>query len=309
MAAPLAVVAAPAASRAAPAKHWCFTINNPEGELSLSDALMEKLQYIVWQLEQGAEGTRHLQGYLQLKEKARLTALKRYWPTAHLEVARGTPAQNKIYCTKPETRVEGPWERGTLVGGKGTRTDLHDLGASINAGKKLREVARDTPELVIRYARGIQTLESVVSRVAAEGEVRDPYVYVLWGAPGTGKTLLPHSLYSEADLFTYHLIPGGHQWFDGYDGQPVLIIDDFTGWVPFRTLLMWLDRYPLRLEVKGGFTYARWHRVFITSNRPPEEWYHDADYAALERRISYVWHFPDDLELARSVTQGTLYTH
>lgn len=313
LAPPAAVSAAPAVARRArqpsPAKNWCFTENNPPHQLEL-EGFGDNLQYIVWSLEVGEEGTPHYQGYLQLKEKMRESAIKRIWPRAHLAVARGSPESNRTYCTKLRTHVEGPWEHGTLLPGQGSRSDLHEMAAAVAAGKKMREVAQDTPELVVRYSRGIQVLESVASRVAAEGETRDPYVYVLWGAPGTGKTLLPHSLYSEADIFTYHLIPGGHQWFDGYDGQPVLIIDDFTGWVPFRTLLMWLDRYPLRLEVKGGFTYARWHRVFITSNRSPEEWYHsaDADYAALERRIGYVWHFPEDLELARTVTQGTLYT-
>lgn len=295
-------------ARASPAKHWCFTINNPEGGLPIPTSLVEKVQYLVCQLERGESGTEHYQGYVQLKDKARMSLLKGYWPTAHLEVARGSPAQCRNYCTKEDTRVEGPWEIGSMSGGKGSRTDLHALGAAIVSGKKIREIALESPEQLIRYSRGIQALEAVVSRVAAEGEERDPYVYVLWGAPGTGKTLLPHSLYRESDIYTFHLITGGHQWFDGYDGQPVLIIDDFTGWVPFRTLLTWLDRYPLRLEVKGSTTYARWHRVFITSNLPPDQWYHERDLEPLSRRVSFVWHFPEDSEIARSVTQGTLYT-
>lgn len=269
---------------------------------------MAHVQYIIWQFESGEEThTPHFQGYVQLKVKERPTMINRVWPGAHLVVARGSPEQNREYCTKSRTRVAGPWERGTIGPGAGDRTDLKALGAAIMAGKKVSEVAEDKPEAVIHYARGLKALEEIASRKAAESETRDPYTYVLWGDTGTGKTSLAHAFFGESSIYTHHLVPGGHQWFDGYDGQPALIIDDFTGWVPFRTLLLWLDRYPCRLEVKGGFTYARWRHVFITSNKPPEQWYTDEScLAPLARRVSYVWHFPEDIDIARQVLTGLI---
>jgi hypothetical protein len=80
-------------------------------------------------------------------------------------------------------------------------------------------------------------------------------------------------------------------WWDGYCGQDAVLIDDFDGWVPFRTFLQWLDVYPLTLPIKGGFVVANFSRVFITSNLDPTVWFPGVDYAPLLRRFSEVKHF------------------
>lgn len=57
-------VAGPAGQKA---KHWMFTINNPvAAEKTLfPDGLPDFVKYIVYQVERGAEGTVHVQGYIQ----------------------------------------------------------------------------------------------------------------------------------------------------------------------------------------------------------------------------------------------------
>lgn len=47
------------------AKNWCFTINNPtdfEKECLKVLHLDASVQYIIWQVEEGEEGTPHVQG-------------------------------------------------------------------------------------------------------------------------------------------------------------------------------------------------------------------------------------------------------
>lgn len=95
-------------------RNVCFTWNNPpdpsEYDL-LSDAKGWKhLQYLIFQYEVGASGTRHYQGYFELSQAVRLTALKKLMPKAKFIKAAGTGAQNKVYCTKEEGRLAGPWE-------------------------------------------------------------------------------------------------------------------------------------------------------------------------------------------------------
>ena len=51
-------------------------------------------------------------------------------------------------------------------------------------------------------------------------------------------------------------------------------------------MLKVLDRYPLSLPVKNGFTPALYDTVIITSNKPPHEWYRKG-LGALARRIQY----------------------
>jgi len=45
-------------------------------------------------------GKHHLQGYVALARQKRLTAMKKLFPRAHLEICIGNPKQNKDYCTK-----------------------------------------------------------------------------------------------------------------------------------------------------------------------------------------------------------------
>ena len=67
--------------------------------------------------------------------------------------------------------------------------------------------------------------------------------------------------------------PSNPEWWDGYDGEEILLIDDFYGQVQVARMLHLLRGYQCRLPIKGGFTYAQWQKVYITSNNPPHEWY------------------------------------
>ncbi len=99
-----------------PAKAWCFTLNNyTENELGalvqLFSTLTDKYFYIVGE-EVGANGTPHLQGYIEKKtgrfRPLPLFEVKR--PNSnqegaltncmHFEKAKGNRSQNYAYCSK-----------------------------------------------------------------------------------------------------------------------------------------------------------------------------------------------------------------
>lgn len=85
--------------------------------------------------------------------------------------------------------------------------------------------------------------------------------------------------------------PGDYKWFDGYVGQPIVIIDDYRGEYPLQLLLKLLDRYQMSVPVKGGFTEWLPKKVYITSNIHPNEWYPNADrfsIAAMFRRLHLI---------------------
>jgi hypothetical protein len=85
--------------------------------------------------------------------------------------------------------------------------------------------------------------------------------------------------------------PGDFQWFDGYEGQRIVIIDDFRGEYPLPLLLQLLDRYPMQVPVKGGFSQWCPRKVYITSNIRPWLWYTDSPTEsrdALMRRLDNV---------------------
>ena len=61
--------------------------------------------------------------------------------------------------------------------------------------------------------------------------------------------------------------------FDGYNGEPVLLLDDFRSSIVFNDLLRILDRYPLRVNIKGSHSWACWTKVIISANIALSEQY------------------------------------
>lgn len=84
------------------AKNWTFTINNYTGHDEVKiDTMFDHghMNYVVYGREVGANGTPHLQGYVQFKKKLRLTQVKQMISArGHFEVARGSPEINRRYC-------------------------------------------------------------------------------------------------------------------------------------------------------------------------------------------------------------------
>lgn len=88
------------------ARNWSITINNP----TVQDyADVEQLKARPWckewvgQLEQGENGTEHIQAHLKT-DNVRFSQVKKALPRAHIEVARNAVALRQ-YVQKEETRV------------------------------------------------------------------------------------------------------------------------------------------------------------------------------------------------------------
>jgi len=90
-------------------------------------------------------------------------------------------------------------------------------------------------------------------------------------------------------------------WWDGYEGQHTVIIDEFYSWLRYDFFLRLTDRYPLQVETKGGVVQFVSHRIVFTSNTPPTAWYPSIqDRGAFDRRIGVVFDLPNQLVTARA---------
>ncbi len=249
-----------------------------------------KLRFAIWQLECApTSGQKHIQGYLEFTSSMRLSAVKRFLslPTCHLEGRRGSRQQAISYCGKEETRLAGPWQIGDSRISPGKRSDLSEVTDRILSGKPLADLVEEYPNQYVRYRRGIEALYGQLAH-KRQSVWRDVTVLVYWGDTGTGKTRLA---LGEGEVPFFVLDQGDRIWFDGYTGQPRLVIDDFYGWIKYGVLLRILDGHPYRCEIKGGFFPALWTEVVITSNKHPSDWYSAGLTAALERRLTEIRHF------------------
>lgn len=265
--------------------NWCFTLNNPkEAGTDLLDRLKPLCKRVVFQLERGADThTAHFQGFIQFTQSYRLREVNSIFQ-AHWTTTRSVAA-SIIYCQKLESRVEGPWSHGDLgkVSRQGKRNDLLECANMVKQGKTLTEIADLFPTQVIRYSTNLERYRALYP----PKRTQDLVVWLYIGKPGTGKTRTAHELFPEL----FRLPIGKDLWFNTYQQQPEVLIDDFSGNIGLTQLLQLLDRYPIQVPVKGGFTWWCPNTIIITTNIPIEDWYdyttRQDSFEALQRRIHH----------------------
>lgn len=92
-----------------------------------------KAKYVVGQLEKGAEGTVHVQFFLNFKNETRLAALKKHCSRAHFEPVKINNGAHS-YCMKEDTRLEGPFEYGEKPVQRNSKKDWEEVKENAKAG-------------------------------------------------------------------------------------------------------------------------------------------------------------------------------
>lgn len=261
-------------------RYWVFTLNNPTRALELSQFIGGT--FLCYQKEAGANGTPHFQGMVCFTSKKSLRTMKNYVPGAHLEPMRGTFDQAYAYCRKLESRIEGPWEFGEKPKGKGKRTDLDRCKEEIDAGASEKEIADSHFGTWCRAFRALNRY-AVLTRGQRHFQTN---VLVYWGPPGSGKSSHAHELAGDDAYWLPRPAANSALWFDGYDGQKQVVIDEFYGWISRDMLCRLVDRYPLHVQTKGGSAIFMAERIYITSNHPPDWWYKRVGLGPLVRRLA-----------------------
>lgn len=266
----------------------CFTINNPTPEeiQKLKDNFKD-VKYAVFQLERGESGTLHVQGYCVAHKPKRIGGWKAIVGTrAHIESARGNAEQNRTYCTK-EPREDGPFEFGTFPT-PGLRTDIAAAVATVQEGASIAQIIERHPEEFVKYHKGLLAV-----RLHCQPR-RNWKTEVFWfyGPTGTGKSREAHEKYPDA----YYKMPS-NKWWDGYDGEDSVIIDDYRrDMCTFSELLRLFDRYPMSIESKGGSQQFLARTIVITTPKSPRDTWAgrtEEDIQQLLRRIEHIQFFPE----------------
>lgn len=271
-------------------KYWCFTVNNyTDDELTDLTLLGETtdVDYLVIGKEVGDGGTPHLQCYVEVPTRCRLSGIRRLVSSrAHFEPRKGTALQAAEYCKKDGTFVEFG---GLSQPQRGRRTDLEEIKEMLDSGSSMLSVAEQHFSQFLQYRRGFEAYASLRRPPALRADLK---VYVLWGDTGVGKSRIVHHLFPEIG----HVHDSSLQWFDGYNGQSRVLLDDFRGdGVKPHFLLKVLDIYPLQVPVKGSFVAWNPERIYITSNEEPP-WGFLREQEPLLRRLTSVYHVADAID-------------
>lgn len=275
---------------------WCGTLNNwnEEDVVSFRAFGEQHCSYWIFQREVGESGTPHLQAYVCLERKGRLSYLRnRLTERWHWEVRRGSHKQAKEYCEKEDSRVAGTEpESGGVEPQQGARTDIKEFVAAVVRGATDRQLLEEYP---VQFMLHFGKLQRLRGTVRPKGSYRLPEVYIYYGPTGTGKSKAVFEACGEDDW--WKAIPGQGRWFDGYNGQDIAWFDDFRGETGYSLLLNICDGYGTEVEVKSSSVWFHPKKIFFTSNCEPYKWYSWNEkelYAPFERRIKKLVEFKED---------------
>lgn len=160
-----------------------------------------------------------------------------------------------------------------------------------------------------KYLRWAQEVKRVVGiQKNVEDAVHQTAVLYFHGPPGTGKTHQALNMvdqdHKDGRVLSSWVMPPkdckeGKLWFDGYNHEDVIILDDFVGQVPVLFMLHLFDgnhKYA-RVQVKNAHLHIKPKMWIMTSNSHPDDLYKVCFAArpdlkdAFWRRVSGVAYF------------------
>lgn len=302
-------------------RKWQLTINNPTASGYTHDAIkkaVSQLRSVVyWCMSDeigNKEHTPHTHVFLFSRSGIRFSTIKNLFSTAHMEMARGTCQQNMEYVSKTgkwekdkksETSIEGTFEEfGEMpVERRGKKDDLDDLYDMIKSGMSDSEILEQGAEYMLRLD-AIGRTRQILKQERWRNEFRKLEVTYIWGDTGTGKTRYVMDKYGYSNV--YRVTDYQHP-FDAYEGQDVLLFDEFRSDLPLADMLKYLDGYPCELPCRYYNKYACYTKVYVISNISYTAQYRNVykeqyeSWLALMRRFTNVRRYKKDcVEVSRA---------
>lgn len=306
------------ARRGKPARFFCVTVQVPgpgyDSETAAKNGFdiltsFPKLKFLAGQVEKApTTGQQHWQLYVSFKSPARPSVFRSdpVWNNPHVEYRRGSDAQAFDYVTKEETRLYGPFVFGERPAGQGKRTDLDEIAEMVlDKSVPMTEVLSHRPKMSLLFHDKMMKLRC---SILPERDMESPpHVFVYWGDSGTGKTKAVYDYAKDNGYRVFKKCPG--KWWDGYQQQEVVLIDDFntkffghTQKEDMSFLLQLLDRYPVTVEYKGGTVPFNSPTIFITSNYDPTDWFPEVFEGCPEQRFALRRRFTEVKKFSRAAT-------
>lgn len=259
-------------------RSWCFTVNNPEpaDENQIKD--LQGTKYHVFGREVAESGTPHLQGFVQFSSAKSFKAVQKLLPPGtHIEPTKGRPDQAADYCKK-----DGDfWECGlppTTPQQQGdTERDRYKRAWDNAVAGNLDEIPAD---ILVRHYNTLKRIKADHQKLPPSQAVLDFWWF--YGPSGSGKSLSARTENPD------HYIKNINKWWDGYTGQPCVIIEEWNPSVVDglkQMLKSWCDHHPFSAETKGSTTALRPPRIIVTSNYTLEECF-GGDQAGLFEPLS-----------------------
>lgn len=264
--------------------NFAFTIHDPVFEGPNVDIFtFVEWEWCIYQLEKCPETQKlHYQCAGRLKKRSTMKHM-----TSKFKIFKGqikpmiaAISVNKIYCTKEESRIAGPWELGEMPEVRqGARKDL---SAAIEASKDydiFEDYVKAFPEVYFKYHKAMNNYWKMTLKkeppmdlilrpwqknvvTMCEREPDDRKVFWFFDEKGgAGKTMLGRYLLRNCDAF-YWTNSKNADFAYAYEGQRIVVFD-FT-----RTLEEHVN-YSLLEAVKNGMIVSTKYESVLKNYKSP----------------------------------------
>jgi len=279
-------------------RKWLLTINNPIEKGLNHEKIVEIMKnfkscvyYCMGDELGNKDQTHHTHLFMVASSAIRFSTIKNNFPSAHIDISRGSSQQNRDYVYK-----EGKWENDKKADTKlkdtqyewgeiplerqGARNDLADLYDMIKNGMSNYEIMEENPDYLLRLS-DIERARTVIKTEEFKNTWRNVEVTYTFGKTALGKTrtIMEEYQYHNVYRVTNYLHP-----FDGYGSQEVILFDEFNGQFKLQEMLNYLDGYPLELPCRYANKIACFTKVYIVSNIGLLE-----QYKNVQQQANSVW--------------------
>lgn len=295
-------------------RKYQLTFNNPLEHADTHESInsrMKELSFLYYCLcdEIGKkENTPHTHLYFVCENAVRFTTVKKLFPTAHIESAKGSSRDNRNYIRK-----EGKYENSTKKETNLPETFEEYGEIPLDKAEKNETVSAQVLQMIkdgFSNTEIIDKFPSYFSKIAYIEKMRQEYleekfsnerrqvkVVYIYGSTGTGKTryVMDKYGYRNVSKITNYTHP-----FDNYKNQDVILFDEFRDSIPISDMLQYLDCYPCILPARYADKVACFTKVYITSNIPIEKQFEYVQknepetWNAFIRRIDHIYKFEEN---------------
>lgn len=282
-------------------RKWLLTFNNPLehgfSHAQIRDLLNRFRSLVYWCMcdEEGDEcSTLHTHLYLVLRTPATAERINNVFPNVHRDKPYGKSAECRSYVLKDGEKFnknqDGHYEYIDGSGASHVGTNYSDTfeewgemplehqGKSTDAERILEllkdgasnlEIVETVPSAMMNMEK-VERTRSILRDSSFADSWRTLDVTYIFGATGVGKTRSVMDKYGYSNC--YRVTDYKHP-FDTYDGQDVLIFEEYRSQFKIADILNYLDGYPLLLPCRYFNRQACFTKVFIITNIPLESQY------------------------------------
>lgn len=303
-------------------RKYQLTFNNPEEHNVSHSSVNETMKQLKWEYyclcdEIGENKTPHIHLFFYCANAVMFNRVKKLFPSAHIESARGSCQENRDYIRKEgkylnsdkkETNLIDTFEEyGEMPLERSSKNESvsEQVLSMIENECTNTEIIRAFPSYSTKIAH-IDKARQTLLEDKYRNTWRDVDVVYIFGETATGKTRYVMEKYGYENVYK---ITNYKNPFDSYSGEKVILFDEFRSSLPLSDMLQYIDGYPCRLPARFSDKVACFDKVYIISNIDLSKQYPNiqADepnsWEAFVRRIDLVLKFDADEYGKRDITQ------